>query len=168
MFKIKYAKDIDSEILGEIHSKSWKAAYKNIIPDKILDNITSQKRASYFKRALTEGWEEDAIIYKNDYAIGLICIGKCRDRDLDNSFGEIWGIYLLPEFWNLGIGSILINWGINELKSRGYSKVTLWVLENNLNAIKFYKKHGFIHDGTVKEIYIGKTLNEYRYLKEIK
>jgi ribosomal protein S18 acetylase RimI-like enzyme len=169
MINIKYAQVIDFKILGKIYSRSWKVAYKNIIPDEILDNITYEKRAIIFERALNEKRDEEyAIIYKNDIAVGSICFGKCRDLDLDNSFGEIWGIYLLPEFWNLGIGSELIRWGINELRNMGYSNVALWVLEDNTNAIKFYEKNGFNFDGTKKEIFIGKSLNDCRYIKTIK
>jgi ribosomal protein S18 acetylase RimI-like enzyme len=167
MYKIRYAGISDSRILGEIHSQSWKAAYKGIIPDEILSSITTERRQKYFEKALTEGWEEDAIIYIDNKAVGLICIGKCRDTDKDDFYGEIWGIYLLPEYFSMGIGSKLINWGLDELRKRNYDKVTLWVLENNSNARIFYEKIGFQHDGTVKEITIGKTLNEYRYVKVI-
>lgn len=167
MYEIRYADIDDAKILGEIHSQSWKVAYKGIVPDEILNNITIKKRQKYFEKALTEGWEEDAIIFNDNKAVGLICIGKCRDIDKEGSCGEIWGIYLLPEYWNMGIGSELINWGVSELKKRNYDKVTLWVLEDNLNARKFYEKIGFEHDGTIKEITIGKTLNEYRYVKVV-
>jgi ribosomal protein S18 acetylase RimI-like enzyme len=168
MYKIRYADTSDSKILGDIHSKSWKVAYKNIIPDEILNNITLEKRQRYFEKALTEGLEEDAIIFKDEIAVGLICIGECRDEDMDSFCGEIWGIYLLKEYWNLGIGSKLINWGIDQLKNRNYTKITLWVLKDNLTARRFYEKNGFIHDGTIKQITIGKKLYEYRYVKDIK
>ncbi len=167
MFRIRYANVNDAKILGEIHSRSWKVAYKGIVPDKILENITVQKRQKYFEEALANGWEEDAIISKNNEDVGFICIGGCRDTDKTSICGEIWGIYLLPEYWNMGIGSELTNWGINELKKRNYNQVTLWVLEKNINARKFYEKLGFRHDGTVKEITIGEKLNEYRYEKTI-
>ncbi len=167
MFRIRYANIKDARTLGEIHSKSWKVAYKGIVPDEILKNITVEKRQAYFEKALTENWEEDAIIFKDNDAVGLICIGKCRDADKTDTCGEIGGIYLLPEYWNMGIGSELINWGINELGKRNFSKVILWVLEENINARKFYEKVGFKHDGTVKEITIGKKLVEYRYEKAI-
>jgi RimJ/RimL family protein N-acetyltransferase len=167
VFKIRYADISDAKTLGEIHSKSWKVAYKGIVPNEILDNITVEKRQKYFEKALTDGWEEDAIIFKDNEAVGLICIGKCRDTDQPDTCGEILGIYLLAEYWNIGIGSELINWGLNELKKRNYNKVTLWVLEENINARRFYEKIGFKHDGTVKEISIGKKLYEYRYEKII-
>lgn len=165
MFEIRYADISDSKELANIHSSSWKIAYKGIVPDEILENITVEKREKYFEKALSEGWEEDAIIYNDNEAVGLICIGKCRDEDKNGTYGEIWGIYLLPDYWHRGIGLKLINWGLNELYKRKYKKVTLWVLEGNFNARRFYEKVGFKHDGTIKEINIGKKLNEYRYEK---
>lgn len=167
MFKIRYADISDAKTLGEIHSRSWKVTYKGIVPNEILESFTIEKRQKYFEKALMDKREEDAIAFKDNEAVGLICIGKCRDKDKPDVYGEIWGIYLLPEYWNMGIGSELINWGLIELKKRHYSKVTLWVLEENINARKFYEKIGFKHDGTIKEITIGKKLNEYRYEKSI-
>lgn len=146
--------------LGRLH-------YKGIVPDEILENITVEKRQKYFEYALSNGLEEDAIIFKNNEYVGFICLGRCRDTDKTDNCGEIWGIYLLPEYWNMGIGSELINWGINELKKRNYNQVILWVLEKIINARKFYEKIGFRHDGTIKEITIGEKLKEYRYEKTI-
>lgn len=167
MYKIRYAEINDAKVLGKIHSESWKIAYKGIVPDSVLDNITADKRERYFEKALSENLEEDTLIFVDNKAVGLMTIGKCRDNDRDNTYGEIWGIYLLPEYWNMGIGSHYINWGINELKNRNFKKITLWVLEDSLNSRRFYERMGFRHDGTVKEIDIGKKLNEFRYEKVI-
>lgn len=131
MDKIEYRKIHDAKILGEIHASSWKEAYKGIVPDEILNQITPDKREKYFEKALTEGSERDAILYKESKATGLSCIGKCRDKDRNEDHGEIWGIYLKPEYWNQGIGYELMTWGIEELKNQGYSKATLWVLEES-------------------------------------
>lgn len=161
---IRYANSEDANVLGIIHSESWKIAYKGIVPASVLDNITAEKREKYFYKALSEKREEDAILYFEDKPIGFICIGKCRDNDLNDTYGEIWGIYLLSSHWNKGLGSELIKWGINELKAKKYKNITLWVLEENLNARKFYEKIGFKFDGTKKEINIGRMLFECRYI----
>ena len=34
-----------------------------------------------------------------------------------------------------------------DMKKAGYSKVMLWVFDNNLRAIKFYEAHGFAASG---------------------
>src|SRR5690554_429819 len=167
MIHIRYADINDAELLGAIHSASWKRAYKGILSDEVLDDITAERRASYFRKALSEGWEEDAILFHPDQAIGMICIGKSRDPDLNENWGEIRGIYLLPEYWKKGFGSMLISWGIRELEQRGFTHVSLWVLEENFSARDFYVKTGFIHDGAVKEVHIGKTVTEMRYTLKI-
>lgn len=167
MYEIRYATIKDASILAQIHSSSWKIAYKGIVPDNVLDNITVEKRIKYFEQALKEGREENAIIFKDNEPAGLICIGKCRDSDKDESWGEIWGIYLHPDYWNKGIGARLLKWGLEELGKRGYNKATLWVLEDNLSARKFYEKAGFRYHGTIKEINVGKVLNEVRYEIEL-
>lgn len=163
MVTIRYADINDAKTLGEIHAKSWQVAYKGIVPEEILANITPERRQKFFEKALTEGWEEDALIFKDNEAVGLICIGKCRDEDKNDEYGEVWGIYLSPDHWHEGIGLELMTWGLKELKKRNYKKVTLWVIEENLRARRFYEAVGFKHDGAAKEISIGKTLNECRY-----
>lgn len=163
MFNIRYADEKDAKTLGKIHATSWKIAYKGIIPDRILDNITEDKREKYFQKALLAKLEEDAIIYEDNEATGFITLGKCRDKDKPETYGEVWGIYLAPQFWHAGMGTKLINWGLEELRKRGYKKATLWVLEDNVSAIRFYEKMGFKHDGTVRKIKIGKEINECRY-----
>lgn len=164
MLGFRYADKSDSYILAYIHVNSWRSAYKGIIPDEILDNMDMEKRKAYFDRVIENKSENNVIAFKDNEVTGYMTFGHCRDDDKDSSFGEIRGIYLLPEFWHQGIGSKLINWGINVLNDMGYKNICLWVLEENLQAREFYKKQGFIYDGTSKEIIIGKPVIELRYI----
>ena len=50
---------------------------------------------------------------------------------------------------------------LDDVKKAGYSKIMLWVFDNNLRAIRFYEKHGFVASGkkqpalgAVEEMYI--------------
>ena len=54
-----------------------------------------------------------------------------------------------------------------ELGARGHKVVTLWVLEKNIAARKFYEAMGFTLDGATKEVRIGTTLKTVRYRKSI-
>jgi ribosomal protein S18 acetylase RimI-like enzyme len=165
MYTIRRATPEDALSLGTIHALSWKKAYKGIIPDEILFQITPEKRAHFFDKALNLQWEEDYLLQVESEPAGLLCIGKNRDDDVDDFVGEIWGIYLHPDFIQQGYGRILMDFALSELKERGYTKVTLWVLKNNRKARFFYEKMGFQPDGKEKEIFIGKALEEIRYYK---
>lgn len=162
--KIRWAVYDDSEALGIIHSQGWKTAYKNIIPDKVLAKITAHERKKRFEAAIKDKTQETAVLIKNNKVIGFCTLGANRDEDIDNSHGEIWGIYLLDKHWGQGLGKVLVHWGIKELYERGYSKISLWVLEENISARRFYEKIGFIFDGTIKEVEIGITLKKMRYI----
>ncbi len=165
--KIQWAQYHDWCDLGFIHSESFRSAYRGIIPDDFLNGFAIEKRHNYYQKALNEGVEKTAIMSVNNKATGMITVGKCRDDDLDDTFGEIWGIYLLPDYWRKGLGKILINWGMDRIKDFGYFKATLWVLQDNTNARRFYEHLGFSFDGTEKIITIGKQLTEVRYRKSL-
>jgi hypothetical protein len=47
---------------------------------------------------------------------------------------------------------------------RGYPSATLWVLEDNLRARRFYEREGWILDGGRRdEAFLGVTVPEVRY-----
>ena len=166
LMRIEHMKDDnnDSYSIAYIHVNSWRAAYIGIIPQEILDNMDIEKRKAYFDKVVKDKSENNVIAFIDNVPAGFLTFGNCRDDDKDNSFGEIRGIYLLPEYWHQGIGSKLINWGINELKVMGFKNICLWVLDDNLQARNFYEKQGFVYEGTSKEIIIGKPLIELRYI----
>ena len=166
-YKIRWAQEKDAQALGELHTASWQAAYKGIIPTEVLNNLDAERRTQKFKEAIKENKEETAVLLVEDKVVGFITLGKNRDEDCGPGTGEIWGIYLHPEYYNQGLGSELIQWGIKKLKKRGYKKITLWVLKDNESSRKFYEKKNFIFDGTVGEIKKGKTIKKVRYVYNI-
>ena len=57
----------------------------------------------------------------------------------------------------------IMNWIKEEIKSRGYDKISLWVLEENNRARSFYEKMGFVTDGEIKPSGLADT-QEARYV----
>ena len=163
---IRYANLEDSDVLGKIHSESLQVAVKDIIPDYVLkDDFCIERRTKRFIRELSEASPKTAIVFDGDEPAGLISFGKGRYGNNDNSWIEIWRVYLTPKFWGNGVAKELVEWGISEILKKNFSNIELWVLEENIRAIKFYKKNGFKHDNTVQIINIGRELKELRYIK---
>lgn len=157
----------DCRGLGVVHTESWKVAYKGIVPCSFLEKMTIDNSEKRFVRAVTQGLEKNIVAIKDNQIVGFMCLGKCRDSDVDHTYGEIWGIYLLPSLWRKGIGTELLLYGVKSLRNDGYKKVTLWVLEDNTNARRFYEKYDFKFDGTKKELNFEKVLYEIRYVRDL-
>jgi ribosomal protein S18 acetylase RimI-like enzyme len=70
---------------------------------------------------------------------------------------------LLEEYRNQRLGRKLILNAINCLQEKGYKSLSLWVLEENLSARKFYDHlGGALKDSKVIEI-AGNQYNEISY-----
>jgi hypothetical protein len=54
------------------------------------------------------------------------------------------------------------------LASRGRFFATLWVLDANAQARRFYEAMGFELDGATKEVNLGAPLKAVRYRKKLK
>jgi GNAT superfamily N-acetyltransferase len=166
---MRYAIAEDSELLGAIYTEAYSSAYRDFIPKGYLAKVTPQGMRDSFHKIIIKNPNRVALIYKDNEAVGLACIGKYRKKDLDDTWGEIMRIYLLPSFTGKGIGTEVMNWCLNELKALGYKKICLWVFEKNIKGRKFYEKFGFSADGKIRNVILGgKTLKVYRYIKLLK
>lgn len=163
---IRYANLEESDALGKIHSESSQAAFKDIIPEHILNDVFSiERRTKRFTSGLSEGFPKTAIVFDGNEPAGLLSFGECRYGNNDKSWIEIWRVYIIPKFWGSGVAKELMEWGINEILKEDFTNIELWVLEKNISARKFYEKMGFKHDNTFQIMNMDKELKELRYIK---
>lgn len=122
--------------VGHVYCEAWKAAYRGIVPDKFLDGLTDESCAPRSVR--TKG----ALVYEKDgIVVGAASFGALRDSD-GKQTGELYSIYVLPEYWRNGAGKALFEAVRNELRADGYSTMFLWTLSKNHRARQFYEKMG--------------------------
>ena len=75
--------------------------------------------------------------------------GPSEDADAGERTGELYAIYLDPDRIGTGPGRRLSEHAVEDLRSRGFDTATLWVLETNERARRFYEAAGWTHDGTI-------------------
>ena len=61
----------------------------------------------------------------------------------NNSVGELARIAVLPEEQNRGLGRIIMQYGMDELKRRGFRSIRMLVNRLNIKAIRCYAVFGF-------------------------
>ncbi len=74
----------------------------------------------------------------------------------------ITSLYVLPAFQKLNLGKRMMEYGINTAKNYNIDRVWLGVMVDNLPAIEWYIRQGFIFEES-KPFTIGKTTIEHLY-----
>ena len=60
---------------------------------------------------------------------------------------ELYALYVHPAWWSTGTGRALMDQVLAKAGATGYGCITLWVLEANARARRFYQRAGFSQDG---------------------
>ncbi len=163
---IRRAEPSDARGIAEVKVISWKSAYRGILPDSLLDDLSVGDNEGRWRARIIEHTSQVLVLEQNGRIIGFVAFGASRDEDVDReSVGEVYAIYLEPREWRRGHGSSLVGAAIESLQEEGYAEVTLWTLHNNERGIKFYEAVGFEADEAAKVVTRedGTELRQVRY-----
>lgn len=156
----------DAERLARIHVASWREAYRGLLPDELLDQLTVARRERQWRHLLGRTEGSTLLAERGGEAVGFVALGAPRDADLaaQGGVGEVHAIYLLASAWGCGYGRMLWEAALAGLRDRGDREVALWVLEANERARGFYERMGLAADGWRKSERMGPALlEEVRY-----
>ena len=162
---IREAIPADAEEIADIHIAAWQFAYRGIMDDALLNSMDRAKKGATWAEAIENlGWSV-YVSQHNGKITGFVHITEYRGKDMDcGDVGEVASLYIYPELIGTGLGRRLISDGINRLESQGFTKIALWVLEQNVRSIAFYEKFGFCRDGALKS-HPKTGLAEVRYVR---
>ena len=163
---IRLAVPADAPDMAEAHMRSWEVAYKDIIPEDYIREKNAE-RPVLWERILGDTNTTQYIIKKEGKTAGMLGISVSRDEDADDGTYELMGLYLLPEYLRQGIGTQAMEFTFAKARSLGMKVITVWLLEDNLNAKMFYEKFGFTADGKSIERDFGKTLKSIRMRRDL-
>lgn len=165
--EIRPATPADARVIAEVHVSSWQAAYVGQVPQDFLDGLSVETRELAWRDLLaTTSWPETGalVLVGDDLVMGFCHVGASRDEDSADLTGEVTAIYLRPEAWSAGWGRRLMEEALSRLREASFREATLWVLETNDRARRFYEAGGWRHDGTIKIDDRGTfVLRELRY-----
>lgn len=157
----------DAISMSFVHANSWKKAYQGLLPDEYLNGIKDTQWVDMLTNGLEDNTMKAWVATIEDKIIACTCVGNSRYQGYEGQL-ELISIYVLPEYWSLGTGSLLINEVLEYALNNNYLEVGLWVLDGNNQAIRFYEKNGFLNNGDTISCKIGESLTtEKRYIKKL-
>ncbi|MCX7521751.1 GNAT family N-acetyltransferase [Microbacterium sp. STN6] len=118
------------------------------MPDEVLDDPRFiGRRERFWTAALSDPrYSENrvAVAERNGTLIGIAMAGPAMDVDADWS-SQLYVLYTYAAVHGSGAGAALLNTVIEPTATGG-----LWVADPNPRAQAFYRKQGFVPDGTSK------------------
>jgi ribosomal protein S18 acetylase RimI-like enzyme len=119
LIEVRPAKAADATAVASTHDEAWRAAYQGIIPGSELEKLINRRGPQWW----------DSAIRRN------------RARSLHFE-GEIYELYLRPEFQGLGFGRRLFSAAKRDLAQSGLKTMVVWALSDNDPATEFYRALG--------------------------
>jgi GNAT superfamily N-acetyltransferase len=138
--RFRHATPPDADALGHAHVEAWRESYAGLVPDAVLAALDPRARAALWRDVLAKGGAVH-LAERDGAVIGFASGGPQRDTSLPYS-GEIGALYVLRSAQRQGVGRALMSVVASDLLARGHVAATLWVLEGNGSARRFYEALG--------------------------
>jgi ribosomal protein S18 acetylase RimI-like enzyme len=144
---VRAARVEDAAAIAGLFISAWRAAYRGLVPDVLLDGFTLEERTAKWRERLAG---DDLTLVVDDVAGYCRRRAVSRDDDVPAGTGEIESLYVNPERLRQGLGGALLVAALADLRDAGCEAATLWVFEANERARAFYSRFGFAPDGTTQ------------------
>lgn len=165
--RMRAAEVADADAIGLIHVLGWRVAYAGLMPEEFLRGLSVRERQDRWRERVRDD-SRVLVAVERGAVVGFASFGASRDHD-GPDVGELYAIYLHPECWGLGVGRRLHSRAVDALRDAGFLRATLWVLEANDRAQRFYRAAGWVADGARKTDSFGGSppMVEVRYSREL-
>ena len=133
VISIRNARPADAEAIAEVHDAAWRDAYRGIIPGRELERMIARRGPRWWQAAISRGSRLVVLDFGGRIA-GYASYGRNRVPAMPYS-GEIFELYLAPEFQGLGMGRRLFEAARRDLNDHGYVSTLVWALADNQRAL---------------------------------
>ena len=122
-----------------IHSISWKESHRSFCTADFIEMHSPQRQEEYLREKIKSGSHLYMLV--DEEPVGIVSVTGSLIEDL----------YILPERQNMGFGTQLLLYAVSICEGNP----TLWILENNNNAERLYRRLGFKPTGRRNKITDG-------------
>ena len=170
MMRIRRAAKSDAAAIGRVHVETWQSAYAGLLSDKLLAGMSDVRQSAYWSRLLADPGEARGVFVADDEERGVVGFGSCgpvRDppEGLDGTetrVGEVYTLYVEPDFQNLGLGRRLLDALFRQLRADGCDTAVLWMLADNPTRF-FYEGLGGMRVGQRVDTMAGVDVEELAF-----
>jgi ribosomal protein S18 acetylase RimI-like enzyme len=130
LIEVRPARAADASAVASTHDEAWRAAYQGIIPGAELEKLINRRGPQWWDSAIRKGSRVSVLVF-GDKVAGYANYGRNRARSLHFE-GEIYELYLRPEFQGLGFGRRLFSSARRDLLQSGLKSMVVWALSETI------------------------------------
>lgn len=139
---IRSAERRDAAGIAAVHDEAWHLAYAGIIPSLHLMRMVQRRGPVWWSETVGRARGGVMVVAVGETVAGYCTLGPAR-RVAGHTFeGEVFELYVKPEYQGLGFGKRLFKAARERLIAAGRPKTIVWALEDNQPALDFYRSRG--------------------------
>lgn len=159
---IRKAEPGDANAIADVHQVAWRGAYSGMIPHRALTKMINRRGPDWWASAIRRS-ATVLVVEIGGKLAGYATIGRNRARELSQQ-GEIYELYLRPEYQGIGLGRRLFTAARRKLADLGLSGLVVWALEENAGALAFYEGAGGRDIAEGVEVFDQKALKKVAFV----
>ena len=144
------ARKKDAEAFQKVRIETWRSAYAHIFPEEVF--IQQEANLPQYIKDTPGRFKKESHYYfvalADKKVVGMLAVMLLSNYERYKAFGyaDLGGIYILPEYQGLGIGTKFFNTAIRTLVKYGATKMIIGVLKDNHKARGVYERWGGVLD----------------------
>jgi RimJ/RimL family protein N-acetyltransferase len=135
------------EMLDYLYKSAGETNNLSRYPEEISTNLEDEKK--YISKQFESEKSFDISAFVDGRLIGISTVFGLGNK-IKTVHRAGYGISILKQYWNMGIGTMLTGYCLEMAKKIGYEQIELSVVEDNTGAINIYEKNGFKLCGTIE------------------
>lgn len=146
--RVRPATIVDVPELARVHTESSEAAYAGLAPP---DPDGLVRRARTWREVVGQSEYEPFVIEHDGVVVGVLNVGPAQHGE---DAGELYTIYVHPDYWGSGAGQALLE-AAHEALAKRWDEAVLTVLAANPRARRFYERNGWMLEHVQMEPHFG-------------
>lgn len=138
----------DVSAIASLHVNSWAVAYKGLMPESYIAQYSYDRRHKLWSKVIGAQLAHVFVAEHDNEIVGFMCFDDLRGDDT-GKMAEVSTLYVRPDFYRKGVGSLLLARCELELVRLDYEKIVLSSLESNESALRFYHSQGYQATGEI-------------------
>jgi ribosomal protein S18 acetylase RimI-like enzyme len=171
---IRPASQADARAIARVHVETWRSTYAGTLPDRVVVQMSIENKAAVWREMIGRRGLREAILVAAVPGAGVVGFSSCgpaasillrpasADHPTQPYAGEVYTLYVLPDWQEQGIGRRLLCGCFRRLVEAGLDSAFLWVLASNPSRF-FYEAMGGLRAGERDEALWGAVLHEAAY-----